>query len=980
MSATRQRAKDIFIAALDQPADARAAFVSHACGTDADVRREVESLLAFHDAEDEGRTDGGEERTADFVPGHLFAGRYRMVERLGRGGMGEVWRADDLVLETAVALKLIEAESADARARILNEVRLARQVTHPAVCRVYDVGEAEGLMFFSMELIRGEDLASVLRRVGRLPQDKVIEIGLQLCAGLAAAHAQGVLHRDLKPANILIDDNGFVRISDFGIAIQRTHVDQHALTGTPAFMAPEQRTPGTPVSERTDVYALGLVLYDLLVGGHAIPQLGDIGLPPAPSSRVPGIDKRLEAIVMASLAYAPDNRPASVLDVLSVLTSVSERRHGSSATGAALFATRPRVWLVASAIAAAVIAVVVLTSFVVGPGAPPLTERDTIVLADFENSTGDPVFDGTLKVALAVALEQSPFLKVFPDERARETLRLMERSPDERVTRTVAREIAQREQLKALVSGSIASLGQHYVIALEAINAQTGDVMAREQAEASSKEQVLTSLGASISRLRQKLGESLVSVQKFDVSLPRATTTSLDALHAYSLALYEGREVPRLEAIPHLTRAIELDSNFAMAHAQLSAVYANTQQSALAPAHSRKAFELRDRVSDRERFFISWRYYRDAAQAWDKALELARTWTTTYPREAFAFNALGNALIRLGQFEQSVQPLREAIRLDPRFIPAYSNLAGSLLALNEIDEAKNVLQDAEDRQLNFIGARRLRYLLALMEGDAATMERELHASIGVRQNNAAYGWQAHTLASTGRVKAAHDQYRRGIDMSLQGRFNEVAAQLSTEDAEMHAAVGQCPDALKEVAGARVLGRDNLTLERSARALALCGRHDEAATVSAELARAFPDATLTVQVSIPVIEAASALSRRDAQSAVDLLNKVKPYDHAPSAEFWPSYLRGQAYLQLKNGAAAAEQFGYIMRHQGEVPGSVLFPLAHLGHARAAALSGDTPRARESYERFFEIWTQPDPDLRPLADARAELARLGELKDR
>ena len=981
MSASRQqRAKDIFIAALEQPIGTRTDFVAEACGEDDELRRDVESLLIFHDGEREQTTADAEHITADFVPGHLFAGRYRMVERLGRGGMGEVWRADDLVLETAVALKLIEAESADARARILNEVRLARQVTHPAVCRVYDVGEAEGLMFFSMELIRGEDLSSVLRRVGRLPQDKVIEIGIQLCAGLAAAHAQGVLHRDLKPANVLVDDNGFVRISDFGIAIQRTHVDRHALTGTPAFMAPEQRMPGIPVSERTDVYALGLVFYDLLVGGHPTPQLGDTSLPPAPSTRVPGIDRRLEAIVMASLAHDPKDRPASVLEVASVLTSVSERRHGSSATRAALLASKPRTWLAAAAIAAAVIAVVVLSSFVVAPGARTLTERDTIVLADFENSTGDPVFDGTLKVALAVALEQSPFLKVFPDERARETLRLMERSPDERVTRTVAREIAQREQLKALVAGSIASLGQHYVIALEAINAQTGDVMAREQAEASSKEQVLTSLGASISRLRQKLGESLASVQKFDVPLPRATTTSLDALHAYSLALYEGREVPRLEAIPHLKRAIELDQNFAMAHALLSAVYANTQQSTLAPAHSEKAFELRDRVSDRERFFISWRYYRDAAQAWDKALELARAWTATYPREAFAFNALGNALIRLGQFEQSVQPLREAIELDPRFIPAYSNLAGSLLALNEIDEAKGVLQQAVDRQLNFIGARRLRYLLAFMEGDAATMERELQASIGVRQNNAAFGWQAHTLASEGRVKAAHDQYRRGIEMSMQGNFHEVAAQLSMEDAEMHAAVGQCAEALREVSAARTLGRDNLTLERSARALALCGRHDEAAAVSDELARAFPHATLTLQVSMPVIGAASALSRRDANTALDLLNRVKPYDHAPSAEFWPNYLRGLAYLQLKNGAAADEQFEYIMRHQGEVPGSVLYPLAHLGHARAAALSGNGDRARRSYNRFLEMWKHPDADLKLLAEARAELARVDELKDR
>ena len=332
-------------------------------------------------------------------------------------------------------------------------------------------------------------------------------------------------------------------------------------------------------------------------------------------------------------------------------------------------------WAAGLALAAAIVILVIGSSFLVSSGAGTLNEQDTIVLADFENATGESVFDGTLKVALAVSLEQSPFLKVFPDERARETLRLMERSPNEPITRSVAREIAQREQLKALLAGSIVRLGENYVLGLEAINAQTGDVMAREQAEAATKEQVLGALGSAISRLRQKLGESLPSIQKFDVPLPRATTASLDALHAYSLALYQGREVPRLEAIPHLKRAIELDPTFAMAHALLSAVYANTGQSSLAPEFSKKAFELRDRVSDRERFFISWRYYRDAIQAWDKAFELARSWTATYPREAFAFNALGNALIRLGQFEQSVEPLREAIRLDPQFVPAYGNLA-----------------------------------------------------------------------------------------------------------------------------------------------------------------------------------------------------------------------------------------------------------------------------------------------------------------
>ena len=968
MSVSREPAKDIFLAVLDQPLAERDAYLSEACGGNAALRQEIESLLQFHDA-------SKDVDTAVFVPGEVFADRYRMVERIGRGGMGDVWRADDLVLQTAVALKVIVSNSPDARERILNEVRLARQITDPAVCRVFDVGEAEGVVFFSMELIRGEDLATLLRRVGRLPQEKVVEIGTQLCAGLAAAHAQGVLHRDLKPANVLIDENGLVRITDFGIAIRRSDARRHSITGTPAYMAPEQWTPGTPISERTDVYALGLVLYDLLVGSHKF-QPGDTTPPPRPSTMVPNVDPELERVVMAALSPDPRDRPASVLKMASILSGVGARdRTGTQTVTGNKVRARTPSWVTGGALAAAILIILVLASaLIVTPGARTLTERDTIVLADFENSTGEPVFDGTLKVALAVALEQSPFLKVFPDERGRETLRLMQRSPDERLTRSVAREIAQREQLKALLAGSIVRLGQNYVLALEAVNAQSGDVMAREQAEAVSKEQVLTELGSAISRLRQKLGESLASVQKFDVPLPRATTASLDALHAYALALYEGREVPRLEAIPHLKRAIELDATFAMAHALLSAVYANTGQSGLAPAHSQKAFELRDRVSDRERFFISWRYYRDAIQAWDKALELARSWTATYPREAFAFNSLGNVLIRLGQFEQSIEPLRKAISLDPRFIPAYSNLAGSLLALDRLDEAKATLQEAEKRGLNFIGARRLSYLLAFLQGDSATMARELDASIGVRQTNAAFGWLAHTYAAGGRVKAAHEQFRRGIQMSLQGSFNEVAAQLSLEDAEMHATVGQCAEATREVADGLKLGRDNATLERAGRALAICGESNEAAALSNELAKRFPEATLTIHVSLPVIAAAGTLEQGEPARALNLLEAVRPYDHAPSAEFWTRYLRGLAYLQVKNGTAAADQFRSIVDHQGEVPASLLYPLAHLGLARSAVLTDDTETARKMYEQVFAFWKEGDSELRPLKEARAEYARL------
>jgi tetratricopeptide (TPR) repeat protein len=976
MSSVHARAKDIFLDAVAMSAAERPAFVDRACAGDPALRKEVESLLQYHD--DDASTDEVEPRAigAEFAPGAVFAGRYRMIARIGQGGMGDVWRADDLVLDTAVALKMIVAAGADARERLLNEVRLARQITHPSVCRVFDVGEADHVVFFSMELVSGEDLAALLRRVGRLPSDKVIDIARQLCAGLSAAHAQGVLHRDLKPANVLIDDDGCVRITDFGIAITTSSGGTHALTGTPAYMAPEQRTPGSVVTERTDVYSLGLVLYELLVGHEASMQSAVLDEPTRPSAIVPNVNPQLERVLMQALSRDPHRRWPSVEEMGAALPHAAATAQSRAASAAAPFGvTRRPFWLVAAGMAALVVLLAYGSAFVRTSGAKTLTERDVVLLADFENTTGDPVFDGALKVALAVALEQSPFLKVFPEEQARQTLRLMQQPPDERITRSIARDIAQRERLKALLAGSIASLGRTYVVTLEAINAQTGDVMAREQAQAASKEQVLSSMGTAASSLRRKLGESLTSVQKFDVPLPRATTTSLDALNAYALALYNGREVPRLEAIPHLKRAIELDPTFAMAYALLSEVYANTGQSALAPGFAHIAFELRDKVSDREQFFISWRYYRDALQAWDKALDVARTWTATYPREAFAFNSLGNALIRFGQFEQAVPALREAIRLDSQFIPAYSNLAASLLALNRMPEARATLRHAADRRLEFAGARRLSYLMAFVEGDAQTMEHELAASVGVRATNAAFGWQAHALAFGGRIKEAHEQFRRGIDRSAEGNFKEVAAQLSMEDAEMHATVGQCDTARAEIPAGLELSRATAALERAGRVFALCGAAD-ALTLSGEVATRLPEAILMTRVSSPLTSALLALSHGESRRVLELLEPVRPYDRAPSAELWPVYVRGLAYLQLKDGAAARKEFQTIVDHRGQVPVSLLYPLAHLGLARAATMTNDPAAAQTSYADMLGMWKAADANLAPLNDARREQASLRE----
>jgi tetratricopeptide (TPR) repeat protein len=885
-----------------------------------------------------------------------------MINRLGGGGDAEVWRADDLVLQIPVALKLIHAIRPHVRERILDEVRLARKLTHPAVCRVFDVGEAAGGVFYSMELVHGEDLAILLRRAGRLPSEKVADIGRQLCDGLATAHAHGILHRDLKPANVLVDENGTIRMIDFGLASAQHETD--ISPGTRDYMAPEQLASGVPVSEKTDLYALGVILYELAVGARPFSDRSSgSSVPPRPSTLVPGVDRTLERVIVQALAPDPRDRPASAAAMAASLLRVAPAQGRR----------RLRPWLAGGALAALVSVLAVLSTLWLPRGARVLTDRDVIVLADFMNTTGEPVFDGALKVALAVALEQSPFLRVFPDDRVRETLRLMQRAPDVRVTRAIAREIAQREQLKALVAGSIGVLGSHYVVALEAISAETGDVMAREQVEVPVKEQVLTSIGTATSRLREKLGESLASIQKFDVPLPRATTASLEALHAYALALDQGRVNLRLEAIPHLKRAIALDPDFAMAQALLSGVYANTDQHTEAPAYARRAFELRDRVSERERFVIAWRYYVDAAQAWDKALELGQAWTTTYPREAFAFNSLGIASSTFGQLDQAIRAFREAIRLDPRFVPPHGNLAGSLIALNRFSEAKALLREASARGVDFISLRRMTYVLAFLDGDAAGMARELDLLRGTPNAMWAFTLEGRTSAFSGRFQAAHELFGHGVQAALRAGFRELGAQWTMEDAESHAIAGQCAESRREIQIGLELSRDNFTLERANRALGLCGA-GEGSSVSEELADRFPSATVTIRIQLPVAAAALALRRGDPARALALLDPVTPYDWAPASEFWPAYLRGQAYLALKDGRAAGAEFRMILQHRGAAPTSPLYPLAHLGLGRAAALAGEVDEARKAYDGFLGLWTAADTRVQQVEEARAEYARL------
>jgi tetratricopeptide (TPR) repeat protein len=615
---------------------------------------------------------------------------------------------------------------------------------------------------------------------------------------------------------------------------------------------------------------------------------------------------------------------------------------------------------------------------------PVLTSTDTILLADFENKTGEEIFEGTLRQGLAIQLSQTPFLQLFPATQIRQTLRLMARSASERITGEVAREICIRQNLKAFVTGSIAPFGRHYVITLEAIKGESGEVLAHEQVEAESKEKVMSALSQAARRLRGKLGESLSSIERFHKPLEEATTADLEAWRFYTQGQQLAISGRVLEAIPFYERAAEIDPNFGSAYSHLAVFYWVTGRPALAADRAEKAYKLRDRLTEQEKLRLTFRYHVSVTGDLNKAIEVATLIKRMYPRWSVPVD-LAMACDALGKSDEVILEARESIRLLPQFDFPYRLLAKALLRLNRFAEAKDVLAMAPQQRLDTRFHSTL-YQIALIDNDTAGMQQQVERARGKPDEHVAFEWQAASAAFVGQWRKAQERSRHAIQLAPQADTKEVAAGYAAEQALRLAVLSSnfslTPPQQRKlklevktlVQSALSLARGRASLPSAAMALALCGQTDQAKPLVDELTKRYPQDTIINSTWLPVIRAMIELQRGNAAGTIEQLQTASRYEAA--AEFWPQYLRGEAYLNLKQGTEAATEFQKILDHRGQAPLSVLYPMAHLGLARAAALAGDTAKSRTAFEDFFKTWKSADADLSILIEAKKEYQRSGQ----
>jgi eukaryotic-like serine/threonine-protein kinase len=950
---------------------------------------------------------------------------YRILERLGAGGMGVVYKAQDTRLDRPVALKFLPhdlEQGPQALERFRREAHAASALNHPNICTIHDVGERDGQPFIAMEYIDGETLSRHIHGQA-LPLSEILDLGIQIADALDTAHAQGIVHRDIKPANIFVTKRGQAKVLDFGLAklVAKPVVDAgHAgspggaadepvsivgiITGTPSYMSPEQ-VRGDELDARTDLFSLGLLLYEMATGkkafggntGGAIIESILMRTPAPVASLNPEAHPQLEAIINKALEKDRDKRYHSAAEIRADLQGL-KREVETGHTAATAFHL-PRVqrsrWKMVAGAAAVIVALGIGGWFYRMHNARPLSEADTIVLADFTNSTGDAVFDDTLRQGLVVQLEQSPFLSLISEVRIQETLQMMGRPAETKLSPSIARDVCQRTGSKAYLSGSIASLGNQFVIGLKAVNCNTGDLLVEEQVQASGKEKVLDALGQAASKMRGKLGESLSSVAKLDTPIEQASTPSLEALQDYSLGrktMMNKGDYPA--AVKLFQRAIQLDPKFAMAYASMGASYYNLGETNSAAENTRKAYELRDRVSQREKFYIESHYHNYVTGDLETTLQAYQLWEQSYPRDSIPFNNSGQVFQNLGQYEKALEETRAAFRLTPEDGLSYGNLMTAYVQLDRYQEAGSVAQEALSKKLGTPALHLGLYLLAFLQNDAAGMARQVAWGMGRPGDEGAMSYlESETAAYSGQLDKAREFSRRAVLFATRIEQKETVADYEAAEALVEALFGNAAEARQGAAASLALSNGHDAEYVAVLALAFTG--DAAAMTQGEkladdLSKRFPQDTLVQSISLPAIRGQLALDRNDAAKAIEILQAASAYElgypgtDTYSHNLYPVYVRGNAYLASHQGEQAASEFQRILDHRGVVGNEPIASLAYLGLARAFVLQAASAppaeataakaKARAAYDNFLALWKNADPSVPILQQARTESAKL------